>query len=734
VKRFAQGTRAHSSLLCVVLFACVCNLAVIPALASTKSSGILVQGPGVAPQLMFACCDQGVDQMRSLFANPDVIADLKDLHAGLAVAILDFTPERAQLVRRLNQAGIPVIGWIMLPEEQGLYFNADNAPQAAARFAAFDAWTRNQGLRWDGVGLDIEPNFAEFAALKGHRWRLLTTLLRRAVDGRRVLRARQEYSALIRNIQSRGYLVQTYQMPFLPAEREAHSTLLERTLGTVDVRGDEEVLMLYTSFARPIGAAMIWALGPRGQVIAIGSTDGDPSAGASGAPLNWDEFSRNLVVAGHFSRIIGVYNLEGCVRQDFLSRLKTFDWSMSVTIPADALQKADHLHHGLVLALWIGSHLPYLLVILLLAIALMVWRWRVRKRKRSLSIQATAPTPHPQPSNEARSSRWRIGPIVSLMLLAPVIAEVLYGATRVSVIFVLIPEILTWGCGALLIRECVRGWRKGWQSMLLFGLALAVAEEWVIQQTSIAPFVAGHGYGRVWGVNWVYFLWALGYESVWVVLVPVQLVELLFPARREELWIRTRGFVIVSILFVLGACMAWYGWTQRGRIIVLHMPPYSPPPLYLLVGIGAILLLILGAYALPSGRSQYNLVVSHSAPRPWLVGLILCMLGAPWGAFILAGWGSGIIPGVPFGLVLASGLAWAALTFFLVRRWTSASGWSDAHRFALVFGGVLACTLGGFVVFKISGALRIDWIGKAVLDAAAIAWLLSFWRNKGWDV
>ena len=35
--------------------------------------------------------------------------------------------------------------------------------------------------------------------------------------------------------------------------------------------------------------------------------------------------------------------------------------------------------------------------------------------------------------------------------------------------------------------------------------------------------------------------------------------------------------------------------------------------------------------------------------------------------------------------------------------------------------------LGGFVVFKIGGALRIDWIGKAVLDVAATAWLISIW-------
>jgi hypothetical protein len=326
-------------------------------------------------------------------------------------------------------------------------------------------------------------------------------------------------------------------------------------------------------------------------------------------------------------------------------------------------------------------------------------------------------------------SRWqRLGPIVSLLLLAPVISEVLYGATRISVIFVLIPEILTWGCGALLIRECLRRWNQGWPSMLLMGLALAMAEECVIQQTSIAPLVglAKQDYGRVWGVNWMYFLWALGYESVWVVLLPVQLTELIFPARREQMWLRTRSFVIASVVFVAGACMAWYGWTQRARVMIFHMPPYTPPVLYIVTALGVIALLILAAYALPSFRPRPGQTVSH-APSPWLVGSIVTALGTPWGAFVLLGFGS--LPALPFRLGLAVGTGWCALTLFLVWRWTSSTDWGDAHRFALTFGGVLACMLGGFVVFKVGGALRIDWIGKTILNLIAIVWLVSLGRN-----
>ncbi len=328
---------------------------------------------------MFACCDHGLGEMQSLFADPSIIANLQDLHAGIGVAIRDFSPERAELVRRLNQAGVPVIAGLLMSPEQGYYFNAENAPEAAARFVAFDAWSRDQGLRWDGVGLDIEPNFAELATLKSEGWRLYTTLLRRAADSQRMLRARQTYSTLIRTMRSRGYLVETYQMPFLPAERRAHSSLPDRMLGTVDVRGDLEVLMLLTSYAHPPGPAIIWTLGPEAQAIAIGVTDGDPNAHP--APLNWSEFSRDLIVASHFTKIIGVYNLEGCVRQGFLPRLKAMDWSQSITIPSDAVRSADHRLFMLVLVLWIGSHVLYLTVALGLVIAWVVWRWRKRKRR-----------------------------------------------------------------------------------------------------------------------------------------------------------------------------------------------------------------------------------------------------------------------------------------------------------------------------------------------------------------
>ena len=70
------------------------------------------------------------------------------------------------------------------------------------------------------------------------------------------------------------------------------------------------------------------------------------------------------------------------------------------------------------------------------------------------------------------SPRRTFWPALVLAFLAPIIGEVLTGSTRLSFIFVLIPEIMVWGCGALLIRETVRRWRGGATSLILMGLAL----------------------------------------------------------------------------------------------------------------------------------------------------------------------------------------------------------------------------------------------------------------------
>ena len=133
---------------------------------------------------------------------------------------------------------------------------------------------------------------------------------------------------------------------------------------------------------------MIWSLGRGAQGIAVGSTDGETPPGGGSGPLDWDEFSRDLIVASLYSRQLGVYDLEGCVRQGFLPRLNTMDWKKSVVIPAESVRRAEHL--GLIIrtVLWTSSHIRYLIGATLALCAWFVWRRRVRKEKRIIARSA----------------------------------------------------------------------------------------------------------------------------------------------------------------------------------------------------------------------------------------------------------------------------------------------------------------------------------------------------------
>lgn len=352
------------------------------AAAQARPGDIIVQDNSAPPQLFFAC-DRPTSELKPLF-TPGLIADLRQINAGVALSTEDFSSQRAQLVQALNRAGVPAIAWLVLRHDDGYYVNARNTAQTTARFEEFDRWTVVNGLHWQAVGLDIEPTFSDFTTLGGSKWRMLSLILRRAFDRGRVEGAQASYGILIRQMQARGYNVQTYQLMFLADERRAHSTLLERVFGIVNVRGNDEILMLYTSFNHAAGAGTIWEYGPDAQTIAVGSTapSGDKTADAKFPPLNWDEFSRDLIVARHFSpKLVGVYSLEGCVHQGFMAKLKTLDWNQKVIIPADSVHKAKVVRNFMFGMLWFGSHLIYFVVAFVILFAWLA-RFFVRRRRR----------------------------------------------------------------------------------------------------------------------------------------------------------------------------------------------------------------------------------------------------------------------------------------------------------------------------------------------------------------
>ncbi|HTW48063.1 MAG TPA: hypothetical protein VMD92_08945 [Acidobacteriaceae bacterium] len=354
-------------------------LAAASAGAQSGERGTRIAGPGHPPQLFFACCNQGVSSAQSLVEDPAVLASLKSLHAGIALGVADLSPQRAGVVERLNHAGIPVIACLVVPGDKGPYVHDGDVAETQAAVANFERWTEKNHLRWQAVGLDIEPDFGALARLKGHPLRIAGLVAERWFDFARVMQARAAYARLIRQMQAQGFFVQTYQLPLIVPERRMHSTLLERLLGIVDVRGGQEALMLYTSYAPGVGAGIVDVLGPDAQAIVLGVTQGNPAAGALGRPLDWNTLSDELIVAAHFTPTVGVFNLEGCLEQGCLARIQTIDWSRSVVIPAAQIHLARRRVRMACAIVWVGAWLPGILLAGAILLAAPLW---MRRRRR----------------------------------------------------------------------------------------------------------------------------------------------------------------------------------------------------------------------------------------------------------------------------------------------------------------------------------------------------------------
>lgn len=312
-------------------------------------------------------------------------------------------------------------------------------------------------------------------------------------------------------------------------------------------------------------------------------------------------------------------------------------------------------------------------------------------------------------------------PAITLMFFAPLIAEILPGATRFSALFVYPIEVFVWGGGALLIRYAVRRWRLPWPNMLLLALALAIAEECIIQQTSLAPMVIrlkGETYARAVGINYVYMFWALIYEVVFVVFLPIYLVELLYPTRRERPWISKAGGWTLIPLFILGSFLAWYSWTRIARPKVFHMPIYTPSVIAMVLSFAIIIALILTALK-PKPTAPAKAL---TPPSP----TILTIASALWAILLyaLTLLAFGIAPHFPPLAAILLGLLLAAIPPLSLPRWQAHVRWQSHHTFAVILGALLGSMAAGFIGFL--GSSGPDLYFKVIVNIIAVILLITF--------
>lgn len=328
------------------------------------------------PALTFFCELEAKD-LETLFSDPNVTRQLQKMGAGVSMGLMDLSDQRAEVVRQLNELDIPVTAWLLLPKEQGYWFNLDNYSDAVFFYGRFREWSDRNHIHFSAVGLDIEPDIRDMNAVLHRNCPAICKLVKKALNRRRIQMAQMAYTHLVMTIKADGFRVESYQFPIIVDERKTGSSLLQRTMGVIDLPVDREVLMLYSSFLG--GAGMLWSYAPDAQGIGVGSTGGGVELEGIGTvpAMNWHELRRDLLLAYQYTSAIYVYSLEGCVRQGILDQVAEIIWEQPVAVPVQAARKVDGLRLVGQSVLWLAAR-PW---IVLAAIWGLGWLFRRSKGK-----------------------------------------------------------------------------------------------------------------------------------------------------------------------------------------------------------------------------------------------------------------------------------------------------------------------------------------------------------------
>lgn len=316
----------------------------------------------------------------------------------------------------------------------------------------------------------------------------------------------------------------------------------------------------------------------------------------------------------------------------------------------------------------------------------------------------------PRPRLPGRIPKRRpLGPGMALYLLSPIVAELCSGATPFFsyLVFGWMLSLL-YGGGAILIRETTLRWGKGWPTILVLGIAYAISEEGIAVRTFFDPTASalkGLGsYGWAGGTNWVWDVHLSLYHAVISIAIPIFLVMLAYPARRNEPWVSDRWLKKAAVGYV-GVVAFW---------LVVYKAPVQG--FYIIASLVAIAALVWLARRLPASIH----VSPGPGPVPTPRRVAIVGFAATFGVFAL-GWGRGLVL-LPLDTVAVM-LAIAGVTGWWFLRSSARPGWTDRHRYAAAAGIV-------FFLPVVSPLMELIGQRGQIVVGIVFAWLLRrTWRR-----
>jgi hypothetical protein len=270
----------------------------------------------------------------------------------------------------------------------------------------------------------------------------------------------------------------------------------------------------------------------------------------------------------------------------------------------------------------------------------------------------------------------KFSPAWILFFLAPVVGELLPGFSPPFTFlnpFASFFLFALYGAGAILCRELAVRTGRSWPTILALGAAVVLLKEGLMTASIFSPDLSGPlaSYGRFLGVNWVWLVQSVLFQSVFAIAIPILLVNLLFPQRRNEPWLTMNG--------------AWglIGLLLSGLVLgVIFISPYHPALIYYAITVAAIVGIIVGSLNLPY---TLHLTKSKNVAAPYVFGTLSFLATL---LFVASTW---LFPRsplpAPFAIAALLGLA-----FYVLRTVLAMSGdaqkWKDSQQAAFLTGAL----------------------------------------------
>jgi hypothetical protein len=310
---------------------------------------------------------------------------------------------------------------------------------------------------------------------------------------------------------------------------------------------------------------------------------------------------------------------------------------------------------------------------------------------------------------------------LTLIVLAPLIAELALGSTPIRMAWLVILWVPIYGAGVVLIRELVIRLGRGWPSILLLAVGYELAEDGIGLQALTSPHLYGAAeWGlRLGGFNVPYWEANLIYHAIFTLAIPIALTDLLFPAHRRRPYLGRSGTVVATAVAVIGV-----------GVLRVSVPPSEDP------GYQAPVPFVVGCVVAVLGLGVLALAVVPPARR--------CPTAAriPSGTWLFTAAGVGILvffvltfplfgsrqpafthgPAVLMPMVAAAALV--AAGWIALRRMSRSPVWTERHTLAVIAGALIAHSIGGLVAMAHTTIDRVGLIAIIAISCLAM-WLLD---------